>query len=75
METHQFSHHYTVEGSLLEEFQDANILEKAVLFLFMFLIVLIFFISLWSSILLVTGNTQGGGPLGMLANIIINLLT
>ncbi len=75
MQTHTISHQYSNEGSLFEDFQDSSFIEKLILFLFLGVIALIFSISLWSSVLLVTGNTQGGGPLGMIAGIIINFLS
>lgn len=75
MQTQTFSHHYSSERSLFEDFLDSNVIERVILILFLGAVFSIFSISIWSSVLLATGNTQGGGPLGMIAEVIINILS
>ena len=47
--------------------------EMVSLLLFITMVAAFIFISIWSGVLLITGNTQGGGPLGMIANVIIGI--
>lgn len=53
----------------LQELQ-FNTQERIVLALFALFVGSILIIGGWSLVLLITGNTAGGGPLGLLANVL-----
>ena len=73
MEYKYSRHEYSESLTLKNIIQSISLVESICLLFFAVMMLSVIFISVWSSILLVTGNTQGGGPLGMIANILLGM--
>ena len=73
MNSYYHDRDYTGKRALKDFFQIISMTEMVSLLLFITMVAAFIFISIWSGVLLITGNTQGGGPLGMIANVIIGI--
>jgi hypothetical protein len=73
MEYRYNSHEYSESLTFRNIIESISLVESICLMFFAVTMVSVILISVWSSILLATGNTQGGGPLGMIANTILRM--
>ena len=75
MKSFNHSQEYHKNRVLSDAMHNMSLLEIVSFMVFTSMIAAVVFISIWSSALLIIGKTQGGGPLGMIANIISEILT